>query len=84
MINIERRITMYHRYIAEDTTNHIEYSDECLHEITRKVRNHMKLCHGNLIRTAMLEEGYYYAYGYGRKKNNSNIFYAFRFHVERY
>ena len=40
--------------------------------------------HGNLIRTALLEEGVYHASGYGRKKSNEGIYYHFEITIERY
>ena len=75
---------MNHLYIAEDTTNHIKYQDECLHEITKQVRKRIKLCHGNLIRTALIEEGIYHAFGNGRKSYDKEILYHFEFTVVRF
>ena len=55
---------MNHMYKAIDTTNHIEFESEQLPEVTKQVRKLIKLRHGNLIRTALLEEGVYHAYVY--------------------
>ena len=75
---------MNHVYKAIDTTNHIEYSSENLPEVTKQVRQHIKLSHGNLIRTSLLEEGIYHAFGEGRKPSNRHNFYHFQITIERY
>ena len=75
---------MNHMYKAIDTTNHIEFNSEQLPEVTKQVRKLIKLRHGNLIRTALLEEGVYHANGYGRKKSNEGIYYHFEITIERY
>lgn len=75
---------MSHMYKAIDTTNHIEFKSEQLPEVTKQVRKLIKLRHGNLIRTALLEEGVYHASGYGRKKSNEDTYYHFEITIERY
>ncbi len=75
---------MNHMYKAIDTTNHIKFENVQLPEVTKQVRKLIKLRHGNLIRTALLEEGVYHAYGYGRKKSNEGICYHFEITIERY
>ena len=75
---------MNHMYKAIDTTNHIMFENVQLPEVTKQVRKLIKLRHGNLIRTALIEEGVYHAYGYGRKKSNECIYYHFEITIERY
>lgn len=75
---------MNHMYKAIDTTNNIKFENVQLSEVTKQVRKLIMLRHGNLIRTALLEEGVYHARGYGRKKSNKNIYYHFEITIERY
>ncbi len=50
-----------------------QISADTLPEITRQVRKSVKLVHGNLIRTALIEEGAYEQTTMGRKKSNADI-----------
>lgn len=74
---------MSHVYKAIDNTNHIEFKAGTLPEITKPIRKFIKLSHGNLIRTALLEEGVFHAEGMGRKKSNQDVHYEFDITIER-
>lgn len=54
-----------------------------LPEITKQVRKLVKLAHGNLIRTALIEDGAYRYTTSGRKKSNADINYDITIYVER-
>lgn len=56
---------------------------ETLPEITRQVRKLVRLVHGNLIRTALIEEGIYHLDAMGRKKTNANTSYSIDIFVMR-
>lgn len=75
---------MSHIYRAIDTTNHMQFESTYLPDITKEVRKYVKLRHGNLIRSALLEEGAYHARGMGRSNKISNIYYDFEITIERY
>lgn len=76
---------MAHMYRAVINANHHQSVIEnvMLPEVTRQVRKELKLIHGNKIRTALLEEGIYYAEGFGRKKSNQHVFYHVEITCER-
>lgn len=75
---------MSHMYKAIDNTNHIEFKAGTLPEITKPIREFIKLSHGNLIRTALIEEGVFHAEGMGRKKSNQDMHYEFDITIERF
>lgn len=81
------------KYVAKgimcDTSNPILpemqllFEGDTLPEITKKVRKQVKLVHGNLIRTALIEEGIFHLEAMGRKKSNADIRYTFDIYVVR-
>lgn len=56
---------------------------EALPEVTKQVRKLVKLVHGNLIRTALIEDGNYRDHQMGRKKSNADMEYDINIFVVR-
>lgn len=81
------------KYVAKgimcDTSNPISpigqmsFEGETLPEVTRQVRKQVKLVHGNLIRTALIEEGVFHLETMGRKKSNADTRYVLDIYVVR-
>ena len=75
---------MNHKYIATDTVRNITIEGEKLSDVTKEVRKHIKLKHGNKIRTDLIEDGMSIAGGFGNKKNIRDVYYCFRIEVMRW
>lgn len=66
-----------------ESNSKLYYEGETLPEITRQIRKLVKLVHGNLIRTALIEDGIYHFDAMGRKKSNADMTYSIDIFVRR-
>jgi len=76
----------HHEFIATITSGFLKQTirSEYLAEVTKKARKSMKLCHGNHIRTALIEEGEFNAEGFGRRGDSKFIMHSINIEVRRW